>query len=145
VGENLGVTTPHENLLSGPPPTHLPDEPEPRELLAAGWPPTEVAAAHPTSSLAWARLAETALAEGRAVEGYAYARTGYHRGLDALRRNGWKGHGPVPWEHEPNRGFLRALYALGQAAAAIGETPEAERCRAFLADCSPTAAAELGG
>ena len=43
---------------------------------------------------------------------YAYARVGYHRSLDPLRRNGWKGHGPVPWDHEPNRGFLRALAAL---------------------------------
>jgi hypothetical protein len=89
-------------------------------------------------------LAEQALAGGRPVEGYAYARTGYHRGLDALRRNGWKGHGPVPWEHEPNRGFLRALHALGEAAAAIGETEEADRCRQFLADSSATAARELG-
>jgi hypothetical protein len=135
----------HQNLLGEPPATLLPDEPEPRQLLAAGWPATEVAAAHPTSCLAWAELAEAALADGRAVEGYAYARTGYHRGLDALRRTGWKGHGPVPWEHEPNRGFLRALHALGRAAAAIGETPEAERCRTFLADSSPTAVAELGG
>ena len=132
-----------ENLLGGPPPTELPDDPEPREALAAGTAPSEVAAAHPASSLAWATLAEAALADGRPVEGYAYARTGYHRGLDALRRNGWKGHGPVPWEHEPNRGFLRALHALGQAAAAIGETDEAERCAQFLADSSPTAAREL--
>ena len=56
------------------------------------------------------------------MESYAYARVGYHRGLDLLRRNGWKGHGPVPWEHEPNRGFLRCLHALARAAAAIGET-----------------------
>jgi hypothetical protein len=133
----------HQNLLGEPPPTLLPDEPAPREALAAGSPPTEVAAAHPTSSLAWATLAEQALADGRTVEGYAYARTGYHRALDALRRNGWKGHGPVPWEHEANRGFLRALHALATAAAAIGEEPEAERCRQFLADSSPTAAREL--
>ena len=53
---------------------------------------------------------------------YAFARVGYHRSLDLLRRNGWKGHGPVPWEHVPNRGFLRALAALARAAAAIGET-----------------------
>ncbi|MGN6609869.1 MAG: DUF3151 domain-containing protein, partial [Jatrophihabitans sp.] len=65
------------------------------------------AAANPASMLAWATLAEHALAEGRSVEAYAYARTGYHRGLDQLRRNGWKGFGPVPWSHEPNRGFLR--------------------------------------
>ncbi len=134
----------HQNLLGEPPPTLLPDEPGPREALAAGTPASEVAAAHPTSSLAWATLAEEALAAGRTVEGYAYARTGYHRALDALRRNGWKGHGPVPWEHEANRGFLRALHALATAAAAIHEDPEAERCRQFLADSSPTAARELG-
>jgi hypothetical protein len=133
-----------QNLLGEPPPTELPDEPGPREELAAGRPPAEVAAAHPTSCLAWARLAEEALAAGRDVEGYAYARTGYHRGLDALRRNGWKGHGPVPWEHEPNRGFLRALHALGVAAGRIGEDDEAARCRTFLADSSATAAAALG-
>ncbi|CAM5480473.1 Kynureninase [Streptomyces tendae] len=66
------------------------------------------------------------------MESYAYARTGYHRGLDALRRSGWKGHGPVPWEHEPNRGFLRALHALARAAQAIGEKEEYERCSQFF-------------
>jgi len=133
----------HSNLLGGPEPTLLPDEPEAREELAAGSSPAEVAAAHPTSCLAWAELAEAALSDGRTIEGYAYARTGYHRGLDALRRNGWKGHGPVPWEHEPNRGFLRALNALGLAAERIEETAEAERVRTFLADCSPTAVSVL--
>ncbi len=88
-------------------------------------------------------LAENALAAGTPVAAYAYARTGYHRGLDALRRSGWKGHGPVPWEHEPNQGFLRALNALGQAADIIGERDEAERCAQFLADSSPTAYAQL--
>ena len=68
---------------------------------------------------------------------YAYARVGYHRSLDMLRRNGWKGHGPVPWEHEPNRGFLRALAALATAAGRIGEAPEAQRCSEFLRDSSP--------
>ena len=133
----------HENLLGGPTPTLLPDEPGPREELAAGTDPAEVAAQHPTSSLAWALLAEVALADGRTVEGYAYARTGYHRALDTLRRNGWKGHGPVPWEHEPNRGFLRALHALGQAAGTIGEHDEAQRCRTFLRESSPTAQSAL--
>ena len=70
-------------------------------------------------------------------------RIGYHRGLDALRRNGWKGHGPVPWEHEPNRGFLRCLNALARAAAAINETEEAQRCQQFLVDSSPAAADAL--
>jgi hypothetical protein len=132
-----------ENLLAGPPPTLLPDDPEPRRLLAAGVDPREVAAAHPVSSLPWALLADEAYARGAVVESYAYARTGYHRGLDALRRNGWKGHGPVPWEHEPNRGFLRALNALGRAAAAIGEDDEAARCATFLRDSSPAAADAL--
>ncbi|MET9292788.1 DUF3151 domain-containing protein [Streptomyces sp. NPDC003077] len=133
----------HENLLGGPPPTHLPDDPEPRELLASGAAPADVAAKYPTSSLAWAQLADDAFQAGRTVESYAYARTGYHRGLDALRRAGWKGHGPVPFEHEPNRGFLRALHALARAAQAIGEQDEYERCTAFLRDSSPTAADTL--
>ena len=135
----------HQNLLGEPPPTLLPDEPGPREALAAGTPASEVAAAHPTSSLAWATLAEEALAAGRTVEGYAYARTGYHRALDALRRNGWKGHGPVPWSHVPNRGFLRCLHALAKAADGIGESDEAARCAQFLRDCDPAAADALAG
>ena len=70
---------------------------------------------------------------------YAYARVGYHRSLDNLRRNGWKGHGPVPWEHEPNRGFLRALALLALSGRAIGEDAEWERCSTFLRDSSQTA------
>ena len=131
---------------AGHPPTHLPDEPE-RTVAAAladGADPADLAAAHPAASLPWAVLAERALDAGRTVEGYAYARTGYHRGLDALRRSGWRGQGPVPWQHEPNRGFLRALHALGVAAGAIGEQAEHERCVTFLRDCDPQAAAELG-
>ncbi len=79
------------------------------------------------------------------MEAYAYARTGYHRGLDALRRNGWKGHGPVPWSHGPNQGFLRCLAALARAAEAIGETDEATRCWAFLHDSSAEGYEELRG
>ena len=131
-----------QNLL-GIPETRLPEDPA-AAPLAAGEDPASVAAAHPTSSLAWATLAEAALADGRTVEGYAYARTGYHRGLDQLRRAGWKGFGPVPWSHEPNRGFLRALAALHRAAAAIGELDEAERTATFLADSDPAAPAALG-
>jgi hypothetical protein len=131
------VTHSHGNLLT--PPTRLPEDPA-SARLAAGDDPVAVAAAFPVSSLAWATLAEAALADGRTVEGYAYARTGYHRGLDALRRAGWRGSGPVPWAHEPNRGFLRALHALGQAAAAIGENDEAQRCATFLRDSDPEAA-----
>jgi hypothetical protein len=132
------------DLLGGPPPTLLPDEPEPRHALERGEDPAEVAARFPAVSSAWAALADHAFASGRVVESYAYARVGYHRGLDALRRNGWKGHGPVPWSHEPNRGFLRCLHALARAADAIGERDEAQRCAQFLADSDPTAAAQLG-
>ncbi|HEX6518624.1 MAG TPA: DUF3151 domain-containing protein [Streptosporangiaceae bacterium] len=102
-----------------------------------------IAGRFPAYSAAWAALAERALRDGDAVTAYAYARTGYHRGLDQLRRAGWRGNGPVPWEHEPNRGFLRSLHLLGRAAAQIGEDDEAGRCRQFLKDSSPTAAAAL--
>ncbi|KIH96772.1 hypothetical protein LP52_22800 [Streptomonospora alba] len=133
-----------QNLLGEPPATHLPDEPEAAEALAEGTDPTDVAARFPAYSAAWAALAERAFEAGEDVAAYAYARTGYHRSLDQLRRAGWKGHGPVPWEHEPNRGFLRSLAMLAAAADAIGESDEAERCSTFLRDSSPTAAQELG-
>ncbi|MBA2310142.1 MAG: DUF3151 domain-containing protein [Pseudonocardiales bacterium] len=132
-----------ENLL-GIPATRLPDDAAPREALESGTPPEQVAAAHPASSLPWAAMAERALDAGRPVEAYAYARTGYHRGLDKLRKSGWKGAGPIPWEHEANRGFLRALAALARAADAIGEMDEADRCEQFLADSDPEAATVLG-
>jgi hypothetical protein len=134
-----------ENLLGGPPPTLLPANPDAAAALAAASDPAEVAARFPSYCAAWAALAERAMAAGEPVTAYAFARTGYHRGLDQLRRAGWHGHGPVPWEHEPNQGFLRALYTLGAAAAAIGENDEAARCREFLADSSPTAVQQLGG
>jgi hypothetical protein len=133
----------HVNLLGGPPATLLPPLPGAEELVASGTAPVDIAAKYPTFSLAWALLAEAALGGGRPVEAYAYARTGYHRGLDALRRNGWKGHGPVPWSHEPNRGFLRCLAALARAAGIIGETDEENRCWSFLQDSSEEAFAEL--
>lgn len=133
----------HVNLLGEPPATLLPAQTAAEELVASGTAPVDIAAKFPTFSLAWALLAEEALAGGRPVEAYAYARTGYHRGLDALRRNGWKGHGPVPWSHEPNRGFLRCLAALAQAAGQIGETDEEQRCLTFLQDSSKEAFAEL--
>ncbi len=133
-----------ENLLAGPPATCLPDNEEAAAALRAGSPPEEVAARFPAYSAAWAALAERSLAAGDAVTAYAYARTGYHRGLDQLRRAGWRGNGPVPWEHEANRGFLRSLYMLGRAADVIGEDDEARRCEQFLRDSSPAAAATLG-
>ena len=128
----------HENLLGGPPPTFLPDDVDARTELEGGADAYDVTRRHPQSSLAWAVLSDAAWNEGRVVESYAFARVGYHRGLDALRRSGWKGHGPVPWSHEPNRGFLRCLVSLQRAAAAIGEDDEAVRCAAFIDDCDPS-------
>ena len=128
-----------QNLLGEPPPTLLPENDTARAELVAGRPARDVAADHPDYALAWALLADEALANGDAVSAYAFARTGYHRSLDQLRRSGWKGHGPVPWEHEPNQGFLRSLHALGQSAAIIGEHDEAARCQQFLNDSSPAA------
>ena len=124
------------DLLAGPPPTRLPEDPA-AELLEAGAAPFDVVRAHPASPAAWAALATEAEAgDADSVTVYAYARVGYHRGLDLLRRNGWKGHGPIPWEHEPNRGFLRCLGALARAAGLIGEVEEAARCTEFLKDSS---------
>lgn len=130
------------NLL-GPEPTRLPAEDEVYRGLALGESAEELVADYPQSSLLWAVLADEAWAQGHTIESYAYARVGYHRGLDALRKSGWRGAGPVPWEHEPNRGFLRALYALGRAAAAIGEAGETERIDEFLKGSDPTAKAQI--
>jgi hypothetical protein len=130
--------------LLGPDPVLLPGDAAAEAELAASENPAIVAAAHPTASVAWAALAEDALAEDKAITAYAYARTGYHRGLDQLRRNGWKGFGPVPYRHEPNRGFLRCVAALARAADAIGESDEYQRCLDLLDDCDPAARAELG-
>ena len=133
-----------QDLMAGPPATRLPEDPAAGEI-ASGAPVVDVVRAHPESPIAWATLAEQALAADAGIDrtgevtAYAYARVGYHRSLDLLRRNGWKGHGPVPWEHEPNQGFLRALAALAIAARRIGEVGEAERCATFLRDSSPTA------
>lgn len=133
------------DLMAGPPPTHLPEDPADAEL-AGGADSGDVVRRHPESPAAWAALAADAQSVGADdLTVYAYARVGYHRSLDRLRRNGWKGHGPVPWEHEPNRGFLRSLALLSGAARRIGEAPEAERCAEFLRDSSPTAYAELMG
>jgi len=92
---------------------------------------------HPAFLDAWARLSQSAYAGRDPVTAYAYARVGYHRGLDRLRRHGWGGTGQVRWEEPSNRGFLRSLYMLMVAAAAIGEEDEASRCRQFLLDLDP--------
>ena len=158
----------HQNLLLGatPPPTYLPENAEAAAALRDVG-AKEAALRFPAYCAAWAELAAQALTGDLGttdpvtgdpgttdavtgdpgttdpVTAYAYARTGYHRGLDQLRRSGWRGNGPIPWEHEPNRGFLRALHLLGEAAAAIGEEDEAIRTREFLRDSSPAAAEAL--
>ncbi len=139
------MTHSHADLMAGPPPTKLPADPADVDLVR-GVAPVDVVRAHPASPAAWAAMAGSAQeSDADAVTVYAYSRVGYHRSLDMLRRNGWKGHGPVPWEHEPNRGFLRCLALLAVSARAIGETDEWERCSEFLRDSSPTAYDELLG
>ncbi|WP_169925969.1 DUF3151 domain-containing protein [Serinibacter salmoneus] len=150
-----------DRLPVGPPSTLLPaDHPDLAVIALLGEAGTSLvatdldpaalrraAAQHPASSLAWALLARAELADGAtggdAVAAYAFARVGYHRGLDALRRAGWRGQGPVPVTHLPNRGFLAALLALGEAAARIGEDGEAARIEEFLQQSDPTAASVL--
>lgn len=127
-----------KNLME-PDPTLLPEEPEVQKQYDAGDLPEDIAVKHPESSLVWAMMAEDAWNEGRTIDSYAYARVGYHRGLDSLRGAGWRGQGPIPFDHAPNRGFLRALYSLGRAAAAIGEHSEVDRIKKFLNDSDPTA------
>lgn len=127
--------------------TELPEDPALADIVDRGESRfLEVVARHPDSTLAWALLAEGALSartlQGN-LTGYAFARTGYHRGLDALRRAGWRGKGPIPWEHEPNQGFLRALWALAAAAWRIGEQAEYERCVGFLLEASEEGYLEL--
>lgn len=138
-----------QNLLPEPPATLLPAHDEADAALAAAEQAgsdeafAEVAARFPTHSAGWGALAARAFAAGQVIQAYAYARTGYHRGLDQLRRSGWKGFGPVPWSHEPNQGFLRCLYVLSRASDEIGEADEAARCAQFLRDCDPAAADAL--
>ena len=101
---------------------------DPRSAVAA------IVAGNPRSLEGWATLGDL----GRdPIERYAAYRVGYHRGLDALRANGWRGSGYVRWNAPGNRGFLRSLRGLGLIAAAIGETDEAERCEQFLMQLDP--------
>jgi hypothetical protein len=131
-------------LSSGPPETVLDLEPAEalsalRDALASAPDQqraevSDVVARWPRFLDAWARLGELARDE---VEGYAAFRVGYHRGLDRLRANGWRGSGYVRWRYEENRGFLRALAGLQRAAASIGEHDEADRCALFLRQLDP--------
>ena len=132
------------NLSSGLPETVLPPEaPAVIDGLAgalalAGDARREAVAtvveSQPRSLEGWAALGD--LARDR-IEAYACYRVGYHRGLDTLRANGWRGSGYVRWRHESNRGFLRALDGLGRIANEIGETEEAARCADFVRQLDP--------
>ena len=128
---------------TGPPETVL--DPEPDAAVAAlaaaidAADPVaaigEVCTRWPTFLDAWARLGDVAPVPALAYGAY---RTGYHRGLDRLRASGWRGSGYVRWEHEANRGFLRALSGLQRVAAEIGERDEDERCAMFLRQLDPS-------
>ncbi len=130
---------------SGPPETVL--DAEPADVLASleaaldqpeGDRRAAVAAvvvANPRFLDGWARLGQLGRDD---IERYAAFRVGYHRGLDRLRANGWRGSGYVRWSHPENRGFLRALNGLSVAAGRIGETDEEERCALFLRQLDPS-------
>lgn len=116
------------------------DEPDGSlEALNGGAHPSDVAARFPGCLTTWAELGDRSMGGGHTVQAYAFYRVGYHRGLDRIRSAGWRGKGRVPWSHEPNRGFLRALKGLGLAAAALGEQDEAERCKEFFMQLAPDA------
>lgn len=78
------------------------------------------------------------MSAGSDIDRYASFRVGYHRGLDALRANGWRGSGFVRWSHPGNLGFLRCLLGLQVSAAALGEIDEEDRCRLFLLQLDPS-------
>jgi hypothetical protein len=133
------------NLSSGLPTTVLPAADEAltdRLAEALGAPAGQrrdavaaVVASAPRFLEGWAALGDL----GRdTIERYAAYRVGYHRGLDALRANGWRGSGYVRWSAPTNRGFLRSLRGLADMAAEIGEVEEAERCRTFLLQLDPS-------
>ncbi len=139
-----GASAPMQ-FTTGPPETVLPPEepaalaglaqaltldPETRRAAIAA-----VVASSPRFLDGWAQLGNAARDD---IEAYAAYRVGYHRGLDRLRQNGWRGSGYVRWRYETNRGFLRCMAGLAAKAAAIDEQDEAERCRLFLQQCDPS-------
>ncbi len=126
-------------LSTGLPETILPDPPPSLvdALAAAGADRDAVAAVvatAPRSIDVWAALG----AAGRDdIEAYAAYRVGYHRGLDALRANGWRGSGYVRWSRPSNRAFLSCLEGLRAKAEAIGEQDEVDRLATFLRQLEP--------
>jgi hypothetical protein len=133
-------------MKAGPPETILPEPPasfvtavsevnlrpvgERRRALL------DVVARHPALPHSWAALGA---ASDDGVEAYMAFRVGYHRGLDLLRANSWRGSGFVRQLHPSNRGFLDCLAGLARQAAIIGEESEAVRCTQFLAQLDPVA------
>ncbi len=91
-------------------------------------------AENPTNLFCWATLA---VMSESVITKYAYARIGYHRGLDSLRANGWRGSGYVRSNTASNRGFLTCLALLHHYAGEIGEDSEFERCKEFLIQLDP--------
>ncbi|MCQ4626558.1 DUF3151 domain-containing protein [Corynebacterium sp. CCUG 65737] len=125
--------------MMAPPPVQLPDDPAAgKDLLN-----DDTALTHPDSPSVWAARARRELDGGDVLVAYAYARTGYHRSLDRLRANGWKGWGPVPYSHEPNRGVLESIAMLALTSQAIGDNAEYDRCRQMLSDADPAAVEKL--
>ncbi len=134
-------------MSSGIPTTVLPDpDPEVRDALARAIAESDprsavsaFVAANPRSLAGWATLGDL----GRDVmDRYASYRVGYHRGLDALRANGWRGSGYVRWSASGNQGFLRCLLGLHLMASEIGEDDESGRCAQFLMQLDPSGVPE---
>ncbi len=130
-------TRPISMSVTGPEPVVLPAEPDAvRAALDEADGAVDrldalrrVVASHPASLFAWAELGG---AESDPTIRYACYRVGYHRGLDALRGNGWRGAGDVRWSEPTNRGFLRALLGLHLMSRSIGDVDEADRTLQFL-------------
>ena len=144
MSETVGLTSGPPETVMGPAPPGAADQ----LARARAAPPSErhaalarVVRAHPDWPAGWAALAADTTDE---IEAYAYYRVGYHRGLDALRKAGWRGSGYVRWAEPDNRGFLESLDGLGRMAEAIGEEEEAERCRLFLRQLDPGRPARSG-
>lgn len=101
----------------------------------------KITIANPACMLAWAMLGDRLESESEGpvstIAAYACFRAGYHRGLDALRQNGWRGSQLVRWTDRPNQGFLLCLEGLGRMAARIGENEEKLRCAQFLHQLDP--------
>src|SRR3954462_2138786 len=111
---NLSASGPPETVLDAEPSDALEalraalDQPEAERRAAV----SAVVARWPRFLDAWAQLGRLARDD---VEAYAAFRVGYHRGLDRLRANGWRGSGPGRWGDEEKRGVPPAPSGGGAA------------------------------